>query len=134
MHKVTTAQTLKAAIACLCDITATLICYRERSGRSRNFGLATRLRFRASISPERLHVRRLPDRDSAIVLRGVHGRAPAPQRAVSVPSEDEILHRIRDGLLSAASGVSAAEATWIVRRLAELLHWRCPDFADASAG
>lgn len=53
---------------------------------------------------------------------------------VSVPSEDEILHRIRDGLLSAASGVSAAEATWIVRRLAELLHWRCPDFADASAG
>ncbi len=48
---------------------------------------------------------------------------------VAVPSEHEILHRIRDGLRAEGSGVSAAEATWIVRRLAELLNWRCPDFA-----
>ena len=49
---------------------------------------------------------------------------------VAVPSEDEILHRCRDGLLTVESGVSAAEATWVVRRLAELLNWRCPAFAD----
>ncbi|WP_218509636.1 hypothetical protein [Variovorax sp. dw_308] len=50
---------------------------------------------------------------------------------MAVPSEDEILHRCRDGLLTAESGVSAVEATWIVRRLAELLNWRCPTFEDA---
>ena len=50
---------------------------------------------------------------------------------VAVPSEDEILHRCRDGLLTTGSVVSAAEATWIVRRLAELLNRRCPDFPDA---
>ncbi len=47
---------------------------------------------------------------------------------VTVPSEDEILHRIRDGLMTAESGVSPAEATWTVRRLAELLNWPCPAF------
>ena len=50
---------------------------------------------------------------------------------VAVPSEDEILHRIHDGLLSAESGVSPAEATWVARRLAELLNWTCPDFSAA---
>ncbi|MEO5736534.1 MAG: hypothetical protein ABIQ82_03645 [Variovorax sp.] len=50
---------------------------------------------------------------------------------VAVPSEDEILHRIRDGLQSAESGVSPAEATWIARRLAELLNWPCPVFSEA---
>ncbi|GAA4359647.1 hypothetical protein GCM10023165_55970 [Variovorax defluvii] len=41
-----------------------------------------------------------------------------------VPSEEEILERIHAGLSSAEAGVSAAEARWIVRRLAELLGWR----------
>jgi hypothetical protein len=45
---------------------------------------------------------------------------------VAMPSEDEILRRIREGLLAPESGVSAAEATWIVRRLAELLNWPAP--------
>lgn len=50
---------------------------------------------------------------------------------VAVPSEDEILHRVREGLRSAESGVSPAEATWIVRRLAELLNWPAPAFPEA---
>ena len=45
---------------------------------------------------------------------------------VEVPSEDEILRRILAGLASPDAGVSAAEAQWIVRRLAELLGWTCP--------
>jgi hypothetical protein len=43
-----------------------------------------------------------------------------------VPSEEEILLRIHAGLNSPESGVSAAEAGWIVQRLAELLGWNCP--------
>lgn len=42
------------------------------------------------------------------------------------PSEAEILRRIHAGLCTAESGVSVAEATWIVTRLAELLVWQCP--------
>ena len=46
---------------------------------------------------------------------------------VAVPSEDEILHRCRDGLLAAESGVSAAEATWVrCGGLAELLKLALP--------
>jgi hypothetical protein len=45
---------------------------------------------------------------------------------VEVPSEDEILQRIHAGLSTAESGVSAAEARWVVRRLAELLGWHDP--------
>jgi len=45
---------------------------------------------------------------------------------VQAPSEAEILRRIHAGLASAESGVSAAEATWIATRLAELLNWPCP--------
>lgn len=45
---------------------------------------------------------------------------------VEVPSEEEILTRIHAGLNSPESGVSAAEAGWIVQRLAELLGWNCP--------
>jgi len=45
---------------------------------------------------------------------------------VQAPSEAEILQRIHAGLASAESGVSAAEATWIATRLAELLNWPCP--------
>jgi hypothetical protein len=36
-------------------------------------------------------------------------------------TERDVLERVRDGLLQPASGVSAAEAEWITRRLAELL-------------
>ena len=46
---------------------------------------------------------------------------------VQAPSESEILRRIHAGLCTAESGVSVAEATWIVTRLAELLTWPCPE-------
>ena len=42
---------------------------------------------------------------------------------VEVPSGEEILRRIHAGLDTPGSGVSAAEAEWITRRLAELLGW-----------
>lgn len=38
-------------------------------------------------------------------------------------SEDIILQRTEDGLASEGSGFSAAEARWVVTRLAELLNW-----------
>ena len=53
---------------------------------------------------------------------------------VEVPSEDEILRRIHAGLNSPDAGVSAAEALWIVRRLAELLGWGCPPLDEVAAG
>jgi hypothetical protein len=43
-------------------------------------------------------------------------------RSIGVP-EDEVLRRCHAGLMSPDAGVSANEATWIVRRLAELLNW-----------
>ncbi len=45
---------------------------------------------------------------------------------VEVPSEDEVLQRIHDGLRSPEAGVSADEARWVVLRLAELLGWAMP--------
>jgi hypothetical protein len=39
-------------------------------------------------------------------------------------AEDDVLDRIHQGLLGEASGVDAAEAEWVMRRLAELLDWR----------
>jgi hypothetical protein len=45
------------------------------------------------------------------------------QHHTEVPVESEILRRIHAGLTTPESGVSAAEATWIVQRLAELLGW-----------
>ena len=41
-------------------------------------------------------------------------------------SEDVILDRMGAGLRDAGSGFSAAEALWIVTRLAELLDWPAP--------
>ncbi|MEK8053131.1 hypothetical protein AACH10_22950 [Ideonella sp. DXS22W] len=38
-------------------------------------------------------------------------------------SEDIILQRTEDGLASDGAGFSAAEARWVVTRLAELLNW-----------
>ncbi|MGO4392573.1 hypothetical protein AB4Z46_14595 [Variovorax sp. M-6] len=52
---------------------------------------------------------------------------------VEVPSEDEILRRIHDGLNSADAGVSGGEARWIVLRLAELLGWPCPPLGEPGA-
>ena len=45
---------------------------------------------------------------------------------VHSPSEAEILRRMHAGLQGEDSGFSAAEATWVVSRLAELLAWPCP--------
>ncbi|WP_157267453.1 hypothetical protein [Azohydromonas aeria] len=42
-------------------------------------------------------------------------------------SEPELLLRYHAGLADAASGFSAAEAAWVVKRLSELLGWECPD-------
>lgn len=38
-------------------------------------------------------------------------------------SDDEVLRRCHAGLVTPESGVSPAEAEWVVRRLAELLDW-----------
>lgn len=50
---------------------------------------------------------------------------------LQVPSEFEVLRRIHAGLCAADAGVSVAEATWIVTRLAELLEWQCPELTSA---
>ena len=38
-------------------------------------------------------------------------------------TEADVLGRVHAGLLVAESGVSAMEANWVIRRLAELLEW-----------
>lgn len=48
-------------------------------------------------------------------------------------TEDDVLERIRRGLLVPDAPVSPAEARWVVRRLAELLEWRAPEFPDEPA-
>lgn len=48
-----------------------------------------------------------------------------------VPSEWEVLRRIYAGLSNAESGLLAAEAVWVVCRLAELLEWPCPELPSA---
>lgn len=40
-------------------------------------------------------------------------------------AEEDVLQRVHAGLLSADSGVSAAEAQWVTCRLAEMLEWDC---------
>ncbi len=42
-------------------------------------------------------------------------------------TEADVLERSHRGLLTEAAGVSVPEAGWVVRRLAELLEWQCPD-------
>lgn len=39
-------------------------------------------------------------------------------------TEVDVLERIRRGLATGQSGVSSAEAVWVIRRLAELLGWQ----------
>ena len=48
-------------------------------------------------------------------------------------SRDDCLLRCHAGLADAASGVDAAEARWIVERLAERLGWRRPTLPDDAA-
>jgi len=43
-----------------------------------------------------------------------------------------VLERIRRGLLVDDSIVTAAEAGWVIGRLAELLDWPQPTFADSA--
>lgn len=46
---------------------------------------------------------------------------------------DEVLERCLQGLLTPEAGVSEAEATWVVTRLAELLGWPHPGLPDRGA-
>ena len=41
-------------------------------------------------------------------------------------AESDVLVCIHRGLLTGEAGLSAAEAEWVTRRLAELLNWDCP--------
>ena len=49
-------------------------------------------------------------------------------------AEDDVLDRVHQGLLGEASGVDAAEAEWVMRRLAELLDWRESRFHPDALG
>ncbi|MFO1195489.1 MAG: ATPase with chaperone activity [Burkholderiaceae bacterium] len=60
--------------------------------------------------------------DLATLLTG-HARATMLELGVT---EDDVLVRCHRGLLADGAGVSAAEAGWVVRRLAELLEWPIP--------
>ncbi|MEJ1162987.1 hypothetical protein V9K97_04760 [Variovorax sp. CCNWLW186] len=55
------------------------------------------------------------------------------QHHTEVPVENEILRRIHAGLATPESGVSPAEAGWIVQRLAELLGWPGPEPEQAGS-
>lgn len=44
---------------------------------------------------------------------------------------DEVLRRCHQGLLAGASGLGQPEAAWVVRRLAELADWACPDLGES---
>jgi hypothetical protein len=46
---------------------------------------------------------------------------------------DDVLLRCHRGLLAEASGVSAAEAGWVVSRIAEIADWPLPALDGASA-
>ena len=53
-------------------------------------------------------------------------QAEPMRRDNDLPQRDVML-RIHAGLSTPAAGVSPPEAEWIVRRLAELLNWTCPE-------
>lgn len=45
-------------------------------------------------------------------------------------TQEDVLERIHLGLLVEGAPVSAAEAQWVIRRLAELLGWHAPPFNE----
>ena len=45
--------------------------------------------------------------------------------------ESDILARIHAGIAGGEAGVSAAEAAWIIKRMAELLDWPWPSWLNA---
>ena len=45
--------------------------------------------------------------------------------------ESDVLERMHAGLSSGEAGLSAAEAGWVVKRLAELLDWPWPSWLGA---
>ncbi|MEN9903792.1 MAG: hypothetical protein RLZZ555_357 [Pseudomonadota bacterium] len=45
--------------------------------------------------------------------------------------ESDILARIHAGIAGGETGVSAAEAAWIIKRMAELLDWPWPSWLNA---
>ena len=47
-------------------------------------------------------------------------------------TEDDVLLRMHSGLVVEGAPVSAAEAVWVVHRLAELLEWATPDLPVAA--
>lgn len=49
-------------------------------------------------------------------------------------AESDVLERSHQGLLTPDAPVSAEEAGWVIRRLAELLGWECPADIGASPG
>ena len=48
------------------------------------------------------------------------------QRFALGADESDVLERIGRGLAESAALISAPEARWVLRRLAELLEWRAP--------
>ena len=56
----------------------------------------------------------------------LHEYARAQHHDAGWPT-DEVLRRCHQGLLAGPSGLSEAEATWVVRRLAELAEWAWPE-------
>ena len=47
-------------------------------------------------------------------------------------AESDVLERIHRKLLTGEAGLSAVEAEWVTRRLAELLRWDCTLFEPGS--
>jgi hypothetical protein len=45
-------------------------------------------------------------------------------------TEADVLQRMHLGLLAEPSALSAAEAAWVIHRLAEMLNWDCPDLVQ----
>lgn len=80
---------------------------------------------RLQITPDQLRERYELCEDLACVLVEQAHNLLHVQAAL----EPEVLARIHLGLCAGESLLAAPEATWVVSRLAELLHWPCPDLA-----
>jgi len=49
-------------------------------------------------------------------------------------TEADVLERMHRGLVAVDAPVTSTEAVWVIRRLAELLEWRAPDFPAEPVG